>query len=70
MAGEGQPREDVTAFANGELSGTELAVVVRRHGVTHIIATEVNPANDSVLEFPRAEWLAESVPYAVYEVLP
>lgn len=67
-AGAGQRRKDAAAFASGSLSELELEAVVDRYGVDYIIAREVEPANESVRAFSRAQWLLEIPPYEVYMV--
>lgn len=68
VAGEGERREDATAFAEGRLSASELNAVVDRYVVDYIVAREVGPAYPSVESFSRAQWLAEIGPYQVYQV--
>jgi hypothetical protein len=68
--GEGERREDATAFAEGELSRDQLGPVVDRHGVDYIVVREVDAANKSVWLFSRAQWLAEIGPFEVYQIVP
>lgn len=69
-AGEGQRRADVEAFSSGQLNGVQLEDIVDRWGVDYIVVIEVGAANASLEQFPRARWIEEIAPFAIYEVDP
>lgn len=68
-AGEGERRDDVTAFINGELTEpSELDGIIDRWGVDYIAVREAEPENDPLLTYPRVSLFEEIAPYEVYAV--
>ena len=68
-AGEGQRRDDVNAFIQGQLSEpSQLDAVIDRWRVSYIVVREVGAANQALLGYQRIELLEEVSPYEIYEV--
>ena len=68
QAGEGQRREDVARFTNGDLSPDELDAVLERYDVSFIVTSESDPADQLVRSYAGAVWLEEILVYQVYQV--
>ncbi len=68
-AGEGQRREDVNAFAAGQLTEpAQLDAVINRWKVNYIVVPGIDATNKPLPDYPRAQLLREVGPYEIYAV--